>query len=284
MKKNTAFLIAITPILLPCVFAAPPTSGAYVTDPQSEYTADQATREVSNPSQILCFISNTRPDAMVNRGTYVALIDGVKCDNEGMTDSSKSTAAGSTGTVSYSSVSATSTRSTSSSPQIAKGHVDLKEDDMRMPVYFHMTQSEAASESAPNGVLTFNYALALADNTTVNGITLPAGSMVVRGRFLPQPRASNMPRSAVWVPVKQTMRVCMSALRVAPARGQLRRITTVRRMTPAMCLGSTRRTFVAQEPREGSLSLNDALNAARWMPSNRFGATGCITPTDPVLI
>ena len=183
MKKIKSYLFAITPFLAPGAFSAPPTSGAYVTDPQSEYTADQATREVSNPSQILCFISNTRLDAMVNGGTYVALIDGVKCDNEGMTDSSQSAASGSTGAVSYSSVSATSTRASSSSPQISKGHVDLKEGDMRLPVYFHMTQSEAASESAPNGVLTFNYALALGDSMTVNGMTLPAGSMLVRGRI-----------------------------------------------------------------------------------------------------
>lgn len=74
MKKITWFTVSVTSLLSASLNAAP-TSGAYTTDPQNEYTADQATREVVQPSQILCYLSNTRPDAMVNKGQYVALID-----------------------------------------------------------------------------------------------------------------------------------------------------------------------------------------------------------------
>ena len=164
---------------------AAPNAGAYITDPQSEYTADQATEELKQPSSILCFISNTRPDAMVNQGNYVALVNGDKCDNEGQSSSSNSTNTGSKGTTSYTPVSLTVTRASSTAPQIIKGHVDLLEDEgnYSLPIYIHMTQSEAGSAAAPNGVLTFNYAAALTSSTTINGVTLPAGSMVVRGRI-----------------------------------------------------------------------------------------------------
>jgi hypothetical protein len=164
---------------------AAPSAGAYISDPQSEYTADQATEELKQPSNILCFISNTRPDAMVNQGTYVALVDGDKCDNEGQSSSSNSTNTGNKGTSSYTPVSLTVTRASSTAPQIIKGHVDLLEDEgnFSLPIYIHMTQSEAGSAAAPNGVLTFNYAAALTSSTTINGVSLPAGSMVVRGRI-----------------------------------------------------------------------------------------------------
>lgn len=179
-KFALALITSITPILS----LAAPSSGAYVTDVQSEYTADQATSEMSNPSAILCFISNTRPDAMVNKGTYVALIDANKCDTEGASDSSNSSATGGTTAATYSSVSATSTRASATAAQISKGHLDLKEDnDIRLPVYFHLSQSEAASATVPNGVLAFNYALALVSPLTLNATNLPAGSMIVRGKI-----------------------------------------------------------------------------------------------------
>ena len=43
-----------------------PTSGAYVSDPQSEYVQDQTSDGTSQASKILCYMANTRPDAMVN--------------------------------------------------------------------------------------------------------------------------------------------------------------------------------------------------------------------------
>ncbi len=184
MKKITWFTVSVTSLLSASLNAAP-TSGAYTTDPQNEYTADQATREVVQPSQILCYLSNTRPDAMVNKGQYVALIDTKKCDNEGMSDAGKSTATGSTGATSYTPMSITASRASGTSPQVVKGHVDMKEDEgaYDLPVYVHMSQTEAPSAAAPSGVLTFNYAVRLSEDTQINGTTLASGSMVVRGRI-----------------------------------------------------------------------------------------------------
>ena len=159
---------------------AAPTSGAYITDPQSENTSDQAMREMVMPTSTLCVISNTRPDAMVNAGTYVALIDEKKCDTESMSSASNSTSTSSTGATSYTPISLTATRASSTAAQIVKGHAYLTTDEgPSVPVYIHMTQSEAGSSSAPNGVLTFNYAMALNTATTLNSVNLPAGAMIV---------------------------------------------------------------------------------------------------------
>lgn len=182
--KKTKWLAFSALALSGAALHAAPSSGAYATDPQNEYTADQATREVSQPSQILCYMSNARPDVMVNKSRYVALIDTNKCDNEGRSDSSNSSATGNVGGASYTPMSLTVTRASSTSPQVLKGHLDLKEDEgsFDLPVYIHMSQTEAPSTSAPSGVLTLNYAVKLNSDTPINGTTLASGSMLVRGR------------------------------------------------------------------------------------------------------
>ena len=71
-------------------YAAAPTTGAYGTDPQAQYVADQATDGISNANNILCYIANTRADAMVNLGQYIAFVDESKCDTSGRSDPGKS--------------------------------------------------------------------------------------------------------------------------------------------------------------------------------------------------
>lgn len=183
--KQTNWLFMCATACISASLGAAPLSGAYSTDPQNEYTADQATREVKEPSQILCYISNTRPDAMVNKGRYVALIDTKKCDSDGMSNASNSTATGSAGATQYTPMSLTTTRASGTSPQIVKGHVDMKDDEgtFDLPVYIHMSQTEAPSTAAPSGVLTFNYAVKLNDATQINGVNMPSGSLIVRGRI-----------------------------------------------------------------------------------------------------
>jgi len=139
--------------------AAVPTTGAYVTDPQSQYVADQATDGISTASQILCFLSNTRADAMVNLGNYIAFIDESKCDTSGRSDPSKSTSTSAAGTTSYSKMSLTSTRASNTDPQIIKGHAAVSGGQGgNQQIYINVSATAEPSASAPNGVLTMNYA------------------------------------------------------------------------------------------------------------------------------
>lgn len=139
-------------------YAAAPTTGAYKTDTQTQYVADQATDGIGNANNILCYIANTRADAMVNLGKYIAFIDESKCDTSGRSDPGKSSNTSSSGTTAYTRMSLTSTRASNSSPQIVKGHAAVNNNGTPMPVYIHASATAAPSVSAPNGEITMNYA------------------------------------------------------------------------------------------------------------------------------
>jgi hypothetical protein len=142
-----------------------PTTDAYVSDPQSEYVQDQTSDGTSNASTILCYMANTRPDAMVNLGHYVAFIDESKCSSDKANASNSSSEGGGSST-SYTRLSLTSTRASNTSAQIAKGHASLTmgQSDSPAYVYVHMSGTQAPSAAAPNGVVTMNMAALMRDD------------------------------------------------------------------------------------------------------------------------
>ena len=157
------------------VQALPPVSGPYVTDPQSEHVQDQTSEGTNNASTILCYIANTRPDAMVNKGQYVAFIDEAQCSAD-KADASNSSSESSGASVEYTRMSLTSTRANETSAQITKGHASVSMNDVPTYVYFHASATEASSATAPNGVVTMD--MAAIPVTPITGVP-----MVMRGRI-----------------------------------------------------------------------------------------------------
>ena len=144
-----------------------PTSGAYISDPQSEYVQDQTSEGTSQASKILCYMANTRPDAMVNLGAYIAFIDEPQCATN-KADASNSSSEGGGSSVNYTRMRLNSTRASNTSPQIVKGHASITMGQNNTPayVYIHASGTAAPSAAAPNGVVTMNMAaLAASDNT-----------------------------------------------------------------------------------------------------------------------
>jgi hypothetical protein len=181
------FRLSVFPLAMSCVFqahAAPPTSGAYITDPQSEYLQDQTSEGLKQPNSILCYMAATRPDAMVNKGTYVALIDESKCDTSSRDSASNSSSQGGGQASNFTSMRFTSTRDTNSSPQISKGHARIKMGDDNNPtpaiVYVHLSTTEGPSATAPNGALTMN----LTGLATANNAKVMRGKIVTSGANL----------------------------------------------------------------------------------------------------
>ncbi len=155
------------------VIAAPPTTGAYSTDAQQEFVQDQATESITTAQMIMCFMYNTRADAMVNKGQYIAFIDENACDTSGRASASNSSNSSSSGATSYTRMSLVSSKNTSTADQIVKGHAESKEDDGSiMQIYIHTTASEGPSATAPNGIMTLNF----------TGLT-SAGSKSFRGEL-----------------------------------------------------------------------------------------------------
>lgn len=157
-KSARRHLILSTLLTTGTVFAAPPTSGPYVTDPQNEWVQDQSTEAIATANQLLCFMASTRADAMVNQGGFVAFIDEAKCDSS-RGDANASTSSSGGSSVSYTRMHLTSTRADNNSPQIVKGHAEVRNDDGDvMPTYFYAEASAAPSSAAPNGEMILRYA------------------------------------------------------------------------------------------------------------------------------
>lgn len=185
-KTNIHKLLSIAfPLSLTwSALAAPPTTGAYVSDPQSEYLQDQTSEGLKQPNSILCYMAATRPDAMVNKGTYVALVDESKCDTNKRDSASNSSSQGGGQASNYTSMRFNSTRDSNTSPQISKGHARIQMGDDANPtpaiVYVHLSSTEAPSATSPNGALTMN----LTGLTTANNTKAMRGKIVTSGSNL----------------------------------------------------------------------------------------------------
>src|SRR5689334_12420459 len=89
MKRTRSGALASLAIALPLPltltfaapsFAAPPANSAYVTDAQHSYVEDATSRGIGQVNMITCIMSAMRPDALVNDGAYIAMVDMQKCD------------------------------------------------------------------------------------------------------------------------------------------------------------------------------------------------------------
>src|SRR4029077_9524814 len=60
--------------------AAPPSTSAYTTDAQSSYVQDATSQSIGQVNMIACVMHSMRPDALVNQGPYIALVDKNACD------------------------------------------------------------------------------------------------------------------------------------------------------------------------------------------------------------
>src|SRR5260221_10431061 len=114
-------LVLALAAVLPGMAAAAPTTSAYATDAQSSHVEDATSQGIAQVNMITCFVTGMRPDALVNKGDYVALVDKKKCDPNARSDSGNSSSdnAGSS-TPSYMSSIVNSTRSSNTAPMRVK--------------------------------------------------------------------------------------------------------------------------------------------------------------------
>lgn len=142
--------------------AAEPTSGAYVSDPQNTWVQDRVGDRISTVNMIMCIMSSLRPDAMVNQGAYVALVDQNKCQGRG--DSSKSTSnnAGASNATNYMSATVQSTQATNADPLTVKVWLHDEEDHgggtpVKTTIYVYIVATEGKSDANPNGLFSMYF-------------------------------------------------------------------------------------------------------------------------------
>ncbi len=157
--RRTALAAALAAALPAAVFAAPGTTSAYNTDKQNTHVEDATSEGVNQVNMITCIMTSLRPDALVNQGNYLALVDKNKCDASGRssTSNSSSDSAGSSSAPSYMNAIVNSTRASNSDPMMVKTWIDEVEKDHSATIFVHTTATEAPSSSNPYGVFRLDY-------------------------------------------------------------------------------------------------------------------------------
>jgi len=141
----------------------PPPNTPYWNDTQSSWVDDFIAEPLSLPSQLLCLLAEAKASDMTNQGQYLALVDGNKCF--GIDAENDSPQGGASSDVLWP-MSVISERASSTSPQIIKGHLKVKPQEMLDAVAsFHVTVSEAASAFNPNGVMEFSLSFKAIDES-----------------------------------------------------------------------------------------------------------------------
>jgi hypothetical protein len=136
--------------------AAPAADSAYRTDAQSTHVEDATSKGIQQVNMITCIMSSMRPDALVNQGTYNALVDQNKCDPNARSGSSSSSGAGSNAP-SYMSAVVDVTRSSNDDPMRTRTWITDSFDGFEATIFVNVSASAAPSSSNPYGVFRVDY-------------------------------------------------------------------------------------------------------------------------------
>ncbi len=135
-----------------------PASSAYMSDAQKSYVQDATSDTIGGVNMITCIMSSMRPDALVNQGPYIALIDQNACDSAKSGASTSGTSAGAAAAPNYMTTIVDSTRASNSDPMLVKAWIALnKGNGAAVTVLAHISATEAPSASNPYGVFRLDY-------------------------------------------------------------------------------------------------------------------------------
>lgn len=137
--------------------SAPASGSPYFLDHQSEYVQDATSDRISTVNMIMCFMTALRPDAMVNRGDYVALVDKNQCDSKRKADAGNSGSSSGGSQADYMRAVVNSTRASNTSPMQVKIWFENQEDGQPMDIYIRAQVDAAPASGNPFGVFSLNY-------------------------------------------------------------------------------------------------------------------------------
>lgn len=137
--------------------AAPTSTSAYYTDAQNEFVQDATTDRIGTVNMIMCILGALRADALVNRGSYVALVDESKCDTRSKASASNSGTSAAGSQTSYTRAVVNSTRSSNADPMIVRVWLESEVDGQAIDINIHVTVTQGPTASNPLGVFTMNY-------------------------------------------------------------------------------------------------------------------------------
>lgn len=158
MRYSTILPLAISSLLCAAVAsAAPGADSSYVTDVQSSHVEDATSKGVGQVNMITCIMAAMRPDALVNQGSYLALVDESKCNSESRSSSSSSSASAVGQASNYWTATVSSTRASNNDPMISRIWIDVEEEGHPATIFVRISATEAPSSANPYGVFRLDY-------------------------------------------------------------------------------------------------------------------------------
>jgi hypothetical protein len=159
MKNLPRFLVISKLLAVPAIAAAiVPTTSPYVIDPQRTHVEDATSESIGTVNMIMCLMSGTRADALVNQGNYLALLDQNKCDSKSQSDSANSSATGGAAQASnYMTGVVNSVRAAEADPMRAKVWLEDTGGGGKTTIYVNVSATQAPSTADPYGVFRLDF-------------------------------------------------------------------------------------------------------------------------------
>jgi hypothetical protein len=159
MSRAIRILLAVTATatISALAVAAPPSTSPYMTDGQSSYVQDATSDSIGQVNMITCVMSSMRPDALVNTGPYVALIDRNVCDSKKSSGTTSGAGAGAAQAPNYMTAVVESTRASNADPMLVKAWISIDQQGTPVTVFAHISATEAPSAGNPYGVFRMDY-------------------------------------------------------------------------------------------------------------------------------
>src|SRR5882724_4497822 len=139
-------------------YAAPPAASAYFTDAQTSHVQDATSDSIGQVNMITCVFHSMRPDALVNQGAYVALIDKNKCDAAKESSAANSgDSSGASQAPDYMTAVVNSTRASNTAPMLVSAWISIDQEGTPVTVFAHLSATAAPSTSDPYGTFRLDY-------------------------------------------------------------------------------------------------------------------------------
>lgn len=129
--------------------ADPAATSAYHTDTQNSHVEDATSKGVGQVNFITCLMAAMRPEALVNQGNYVALVDESKCDSEAQSGSN-------TG-ASYMTAIVNATRTSNSDPMISRIWIDEESEGGSATIFVRVSATAAPTTTNPYGFFRLDF-------------------------------------------------------------------------------------------------------------------------------
>jgi len=171
MNTPFAFItlrMAVATILGVClataVMATPPSNSAYSTDLQNSHVEDATSEGISQVNMITCIMHSMRPDALVNQGPYIALVDENKC-SPNKSSSNNSSGGDASQASNYTTTIVNSTRLTNLDPMRVKVWLDEEDGGQQSTIFVNINATAAPTDTNPYGQFRLDFCGKAADGS-----------------------------------------------------------------------------------------------------------------------